>query len=78
MLTDAIDPYLNDKVQYDRQRALALVEKSRSYGPETDPMTEQLAAAIDTIDDLKSKLLQADGMVQAMLNYQRHLNRGLV
>lgn len=63
--------------QYNAQYAKALVEKSRTYGPETDEMTEQLEAAIEVIEKLQTKLEQADGMVQSMMNYQRFLAGGI-
>lgn len=64
--------------EYNHKYAKMLVEKGRTYGPELDETTEQLAGAIDRIELLELRLQQADGMVQAMLNFQREENRRVV
>lgn len=53
--------------------ARALIEKSRSYGPEDlEEIAKQLEAALDRLDYMQRNLDQANGMVSAMLTYRAY------
>lgn len=58
--------------KYNQVHAQALVDKSRSYGPEKDEMTEQLAAAIEYVADLERQVKDANAMIGSMLRMQEY------